>query len=376
MAIARLGAIVAGIAGSLGEVTFANARGALVLRKRQWPPNHHTAATTDRKHAYSQIWREWQGLDPDAKQSWYTAAASLKKTNRLGQSLPMQAWRLFFTAKIGPTFRGVASPDYFYADPSLSFNTDNQFTCYQDGPFELHRPSAATGFLYGFTARAARSLSTSPIPAPRRFAPASFHNGSVYSVNLHDPISAAIGEPKPDEYISLRARFSSGWYPYARTQTWPAPVTPAGPELIPNGDFEAPWVSGTPPSWTKSGTYDIFKNPFGIYGDTQTLGLNFPATAAVKYLYQTSLGSIQSGHTYRLSFALRATTGTLYRIIMYTPGTGYWTPFTDLSPAIWTRYEYEWSPVASGSNLDIYISNPADVAAAVELDNISFREVL
>jgi len=376
MAIARLGAIVAGIAGSLGEVTFANARGALVLRKRQWPPSHSTAATTTRKHAYSQIWRAYRALTDAQRASWTNGAASLPRTNRLGQSRPWSPWHLFYyanaawfpiTGAIIETFR----TDYtavFYPNPELTLTTD--------GPYELHAPSATTDYPQNATLRAARNFHTAPLPRPRNFRPTGQYAATSYSRNLYADITAAIGEPHDDEYITLRLRRVANTWPYADHISITAQVQPRGPEQITSGNFEPPWNPAAPAPWIKSGAYTLTARTLFPYADTANARLQFAADAGSKYLYQTGVINVTAGHTYRLSFSAQANIGTVYRINLYTAGTGYWTPVADLSPATWTRYQYDWTPGANGVNGDLLITNPPGVEADIELDNVSFREVL
>jgi len=376
MAIARLGAIVAGIAGSLGEVTFANARGALVLRKRQWPPNHHTAPTTTRKHLYSRIWRYWQTLTPEKRATWINGAAQHPITNRLGQTRPRSPWRLFFEAN-APNFAVSGSGyDTFRADPGNLYQAGLGFAPYQGGPYEFFIPSGSETIMRGASFRAARSLSTAATAKPRRFAPAGIRTPNAQSWNLYQDIIAATGEPAPNEIITLRATRVASGFPHSKTEDFTTPIIPAGPIIFPNGDFELPWSTGSPPEWLKTGTYTVQPITLFPYGDYTHADFIVDATPGTKFLYQIRPVTITAGHTYRLQFALLVSLGSLYRIAIYTPNNGYWNPFANLTPVNFTRYAYDWTPAASDTECHLYINMPADTAAQFELDNISFREIL
>ena len=376
MAIARLGAIVAGIAGSLGEVTFANARGALVLRKRQWPPNHHTAPVTARKHLYSQIWIAWRALTDAQRAAWRTAAANLTITGRLGQTRPRVPWRVFFELNN----RNVATGLTIVTETSGLFNTTPdtplKLTAYQHGPIRLSGLDLAFVNTY-FQTRAARSLDYTPPKQWRNWKPITEPFSTLrYQVTLTDQFSAACGTPQASEYIALRTTLFQSGVLHARKYITETQVIPAGPEQVSTSGFEPPWNPATPTPWVKSGTYDLAAESDDVGSDVKSLKMTIPATAGIKYLYQLSTINVTSGKNYRLQFDAKVLSGTLYRIFLHTAGTGYWTPFTDLSPADWTHYEYTWTPIANGSNGDIYISTPAATAATYLLDNISFREIL
>lgn len=376
MAIARLGAIVAGIAGSLGPVTFQNGGAGLVLRQRQAYTQRQSQALADRQHSYCEIWHAWQSLTDDQRNTWINAAAQHSTTNRLGQARPLSPWRLFYTANATryPITGDII--ETFRTDTTAIFYTPPELSLFSGGPFELHATSGDNNYPQNASFRAARNFATTLPPKPRRFAPAGMYEATSYSRNLYDEITAAIGEPQDEEYLSLALTRCAAIYPYLSPIVITAQVQARGPEQIPAGTFEPPWNPAAPTPWVKSGTYTLTADTLFPYADTAHAELDFPATAGTKYLTAPGCINVTAGHTYRLSFAAYVSAGTFYRISTYTVGTGYWTPFTNITPGAWTRYTYDWTPGANGSNGDLYIQGAPNVAATVNLDNVSFRELL
>ncbi len=86
MAIIRTSSIVAAISGSVGGVTFANAKRGLVARHR---PNHtrsQSESTLNARAKFARITQTWTTLTTEQRTAWNAIASSLPTTNRLGVS--------------------------------------------------------------------------------------------------------------------------------------------------------------------------------------------------------------------------------------------------------------------------------------------------
>lgn len=95
MAIVKLGSIVSGISGSLGQTTFANRRTGLIAAKRCLKINRRTTSQLESRATLRAVQHAWAGLSNQQRTEWKIAAQQSKLTNRLGTTITLSAYQYF-----------------------------------------------------------------------------------------------------------------------------------------------------------------------------------------------------------------------------------------------------------------------------------------
>jgi hypothetical protein len=99
MAIFKTGPIVGGISGSVGGVTFTNAKQGGNIRLRPIKTEKQSVYNQTARAAYARTIRAWRSLTDTQRTAWRTAATTLPTTNRLGQFRALSGFQLY--CKIG-----------------------------------------------------------------------------------------------------------------------------------------------------------------------------------------------------------------------------------------------------------------------------------
>lgn len=138
MAIARAGPLVQAISGSLGSLTFSNARASLVVRPRPMKVNQLSKYQIAQRGKYSFVVSAWKTLSDLQKQGWRNLARLTPTVNALGQRRPLSAFQLFVKLNL-------LTPDPFsnlISDPPLSINTKPPYSIiwqpHENGPYFFH----------------------------------------------------------------------------------------------------------------------------------------------------------------------------------------------------------------------------------------------
>lgn len=100
MAIFSASAVVAAISGSIGGVTFVNAKASKVARIRPRRPIPKGPGIESAQSQMNQLQNAWGAFTDAERQSWRTAAASSETTNRLGQGSPPTGQQLFTSVNL------------------------------------------------------------------------------------------------------------------------------------------------------------------------------------------------------------------------------------------------------------------------------------
>lgn len=95
MAIVRLGPIVAGISGKVGNVVFVNGRSGLVVRPAPITVRKTSDFLLRAQGHLSAVRRRWATLTEAQRLAWCAAAAGLPSTSRLGQTRPRSGFQYF-----------------------------------------------------------------------------------------------------------------------------------------------------------------------------------------------------------------------------------------------------------------------------------------
>ncbi len=118
MAIFRTGPLIGGISGSIGGVTFVNARGSKVVRFR--PPKRKTeqqfriAGTPGARAALAITVKAWGNLSDANRINWQAAARDFNFTNRLGQSSALSGLQFFIKVNYPSALAGLIISDNGY----------------------------------------------------------------------------------------------------------------------------------------------------------------------------------------------------------------------------------------------------------------------
>ena len=128
MAIFRPSALVQGISGSVGGVTFVNARGSKVVRFR--PPKlrkNQTLPVLDAiksRAAFDATVKAWADLSEANRQNWRAAAPQFTFPNRLGQHRPISGFQFFIKVNFNTALAGDTIALLGYdPDPVVSITT-------------------------------------------------------------------------------------------------------------------------------------------------------------------------------------------------------------------------------------------------------------
>ena len=100
MAIIRPSAIVAGISGSVGGVTFVNSKTGIVARHRPYrKPNHSEKLLTQQRY-FARVTRHWREISEQDRSAWRALAVDYPIVNRLGQASARTGFALFTKANL------------------------------------------------------------------------------------------------------------------------------------------------------------------------------------------------------------------------------------------------------------------------------------
>jgi len=112
MAIYRHGSLAGAISGSVGGITFVNARGSKVVRFRpiKSPKNQRSLPSigTEARGAFSTAVAGWQALADEPRQAWKTLATEVTFPNRLGQKRSITGYQLYLKVNIQRALRLLA----------------------------------------------------------------------------------------------------------------------------------------------------------------------------------------------------------------------------------------------------------------------------
>lgn len=108
MAVIRYGALVDGISGSVGGLTFRGTRSGPVLALRGRRLARWGAVSVESRAIMSRIAAGWVALDSDQRLGWVQAAGRLAESNRLGVRRRVGAYELFVRQNVWALSRGAA----------------------------------------------------------------------------------------------------------------------------------------------------------------------------------------------------------------------------------------------------------------------------
>lgn len=108
MAVIRYGALIDGISGSVGAVTFRGTRSGPVLALRGRRLARWGSASVASRAILSRIAEAWVGLDSDQRLGWVQAAGRLIEPNRLGVRRRVGGYELFVRQNVWALGRGAA----------------------------------------------------------------------------------------------------------------------------------------------------------------------------------------------------------------------------------------------------------------------------
>ncbi len=95
MAIFRPGALIGGISGALGGVTFSNSRGSRVVRHRPAVKGGNAPRHGQAQAAFRYAQSAWATLTDQQRTSWRTYAPQAPVTNRLGEQHALSGFQTF-----------------------------------------------------------------------------------------------------------------------------------------------------------------------------------------------------------------------------------------------------------------------------------------
>ena len=105
MAIFKPGALVGGISGSLGGVTFVSGPRSPVVRHRPARPRPKGAGIEAQQALMNLLQLEWAGFTDAERAAWRAAATTYQRSNRLSQSAPLTGIQMFLKVNLeaGPS---------------------------------------------------------------------------------------------------------------------------------------------------------------------------------------------------------------------------------------------------------------------------------
>lgn len=95
MAIFRPGPLIAAISGNVGGLNFAQTRSGPIIRRKTTRTNKKTNRQLNRRARFSQVQKDWAVATDLTRDQWRAAAASIKRTNRLGLPSTLTGFQLF-----------------------------------------------------------------------------------------------------------------------------------------------------------------------------------------------------------------------------------------------------------------------------------------
>lgn len=95
MALIRTSAIVGSISGSIGGVTFVNARRGVVARHRPNKTKPSSASLLEQQAYFANVTRAWSTLTVEQRSAWNALAVDQPQTNRLGITSAPTGFQIF-----------------------------------------------------------------------------------------------------------------------------------------------------------------------------------------------------------------------------------------------------------------------------------------
>lgn len=208
MAIYRNSPLIGGISGSIGAMTFVNSSRGIVVRTRPLKKRFTTEASSIQTSKNALLRLRWSQLTDAQRLAWTSIAATITRTNRLGQSRTLSGFQLLIMHGMFLTATEITALD----DPpqaivSTTFPTPGLIFS-QGGPYTVSvavPPMPASTLVYTYGARPFQD-----------FEPAFFNNFKLlgrdsftpptFLRNIQTIWEARLGALITDEIVAVRFR--------------------------------------------------------------------------------------------------------------------------------------------------------------------------
>lgn len=212
MAIIRPSAIVAGISGSIGGVTFANSKTGIVARHRPYRKPNHAPKLLQQQGYFARVTRHWREISDLDRRAWRSLAVDYPITNRLGQASARTGYGLFTAANLN-LFRSKGT---LWDAPPTQRNISITITAaitFDDAPdYDILLDLAGAGPSTYVQVWGSRHLSYIDPRSPPEFR-ILFENSlpgtAFYNIDLTDEWIETFGEMKLAERFSLKIIYYS-----------------------------------------------------------------------------------------------------------------------------------------------------------------------
>jgi len=220
----RFGAIIAQASGSTGAVTFANTKGAPVMRVRPQRCNRCTPDQMNQQLAYNSAIAHWKALPIGTQYAWNLYAIKNQRQNRLGQWRRLTGMQFYLKEGIIRIAHGIPAPGSppTYGQQGIGQPTAISFT--NGGPYEIdfNSPVGDPHGWYIFSGH--RPMSTTSYKKPYRRVLPAFYVEHAGSFDLYSAWCAALGDMAADELYLITVRYTGSNSLTSAPATWRATV--------------------------------------------------------------------------------------------------------------------------------------------------------